>query len=149
MIKNKKGLSAIVITVILVALVLVAVAIVWAVVRDLIGGGVEDIELSAKCLNIDIEATAVDCTIPASCSITLTRTGTNSDEIAGVKLVFGNDTVVSSVITEEGNIEALAGKTITGLSSEIANPNEVGVTVYFENSLGEEDICQKTITTNF
>ena len=149
MIKNKKGLSAIVITVILVALVLVAVAIVWAVVKNLIGTGVEDIEISAKCLNIDVEATAIDCTNPASCSITLTRTGTNSDDIAGVKLVFGNDTTTSSVITEEGNIEALAGKTMTGVSSEISSPNELGITVYFESSLGEEELCTKTITTNF
>ena len=149
MIKNKKGLSTIVITVILVALVLVAIAIVWAVVKNLIGEGAENIEISSKCLHTDIQATTVDCSIPTACEITLTRTGTSTDEIAGVKLVFKNAAGDSSnVLSEVGNIEALAGTTVTK-DSGISIPTSVGVTVYFVDSLGKEQLCTNTKTTNF
>ena len=43
-IENKKGLSAIVATLILVALVMVIVAIVWSVVNNIVKGGVEESE---------------------------------------------------------------------------------------------------------
>ena len=44
MIKNKKGLSEIVTTVIIVLLVLVAVGILWAVVGNMLQGNVDTID---------------------------------------------------------------------------------------------------------
>ena len=148
MIANKKGVSAIVITVVLVALVLVATGIVWGVVRNLIGTGAESIEVSAKCIHTELKATAVDCTNPAACSVTITRTGTNSDEIGGVKLVFKNDTANSGVIDEPGNVEILVGKTITA-DSTLTNPNKVEVTGYFMDEGGKEQLCTQTTPFNF
>ena len=117
MIKDKKGLSAIITTLLVVLLVLVAVGIVWAVVRNVIGEGAAGVELGAKCLNIDVRATAVVCTgaDPNICNVTFERTGTNTDTIAGIKLVFRNSTAEtsSSVIDESGNIEHLVGKKIS------------------------------------
>jgi hypothetical protein len=149
MIKSKKGVSAIIVTIILVVLVLVALGVVWAVINNLIGEGTEDIEISAKCLNTNVEAIAVDCTNPAACEVTLKRTGTNTDELTGVKMVFKNDTDSSGVISEPGNIEILDDKIITGVNSELTIPNKVEITVYFSDESGNDKYCSETTSFNF
>ena len=147
MIKNKGGLSAIVTTLLVILLVLVAVGIVWAVVSNLLKGGAGSAELAVKCLNIDVEATAVNCdtAIPALCNMTFERTGTNNDEIAGVWLVFRNSTAGTtsgSVVDVTGNIERLVGKTVLLIDSNITTGSDsVDVTVFFEDASGNEDPC--------
>ena len=147
MIKNKKGLAAIVTTLLIVLLVLVAVGIVWAVVRNLVTGGAEGIELGAKCLQVDVTAVSADCSIPTACSAVVERTGSNSDEIAGVKVVIkDSSTAEGTAVTDSaGNIETLGTKTISGIdASALANPDLVEVTVYFEDASGNEQFCSPT-----
>jgi len=140
---NKKGLSMIVTTLIVILLVLVAIGIVWVVVKNLIQGGAEGIELSAKCLDTNIRTTAVDCGDPAACRVTFERTGSNNDAIAGVKLVFFNETENSGVIDEPGNIETLVKKTIT-VDSTLFAPNKIEITAYFKDTSGNEKPCSTT-----
>ena len=85
---NKRGLSAVITTLLVILLVLVAVGIVWGVVRGLIRRGAEDIELSARCLNINVRATTINCNTNPECVVILTRTGSDNDEVGGVKLVL-------------------------------------------------------------
>jgi hypothetical protein len=149
--KNHKGLSVIVITLILILLSLVAIGVVWFVVNNLIKSGTEGAEFTAKCLNIDVEATVVSCT-GGTCDVTFTRTGTEDDEIGGVKLVFRDSTndESSAVIDEEdyddlgGNIEALAGKKVTDIDTDLDAPDRIEVTVYFEDESGNEKLCQQS-----
>ncbi len=70
---NKRGLSTIVVTVIMVALVLVAVGIVWVVINRIISKGAGNIDLSAKCLDVNVMANAVNCDSanPAICNVTI------------------------------------------------------------------------------
>jgi len=143
---NKRGLSAIVTTLLVILLVLVAVGIVWVVVRNIIRSGAEGVEYSAKCLNIEVRGTTIDCGTPSACVVTLTRTGTNNDAIEGVKLVFFNETGNSGVIDESENIEALVGKTIT-VDSKLTAPNKIEVTVYFEDTSENEQLCPGEPTT--
>ncbi|MCK4647593.1 hypothetical protein KAT24_01535 [Candidatus Pacearchaeota archaeon] len=156
MIKNKKGLSAIITTMLVVLLVLVAVGIVWAVVSGLLRSGAEDVELSAKCLNVDIRATAVNCvdgTANYECDVTFERTGTNTDAIGGVKLVFRNETagINSGVLDVLGNIEALAGKKELAIDTTlpITGPasDKVEVTSYFIDASGNEKLCDAQTNT--
>jgi len=140
---HKRGLSAVVTTLIIILLVLVAIGIVWVIVRNIILGGAEGIELSTKCLNTNVKTTVVDCSDPAACKVTFERTGSNNDAIAGVKLVFFNETGNSGVIDELGNIEILAGKTIT-INSTLSVPNKLEVTAYFEDTFGSEKPCSTT-----
>ena len=153
MIKDKRGLSAIITTLLVVVLVLVAVGIVWAVISGVLTGGVEDIELSAKCLNVDVKATAVLCTgaNPDVCDVTLERTGTETDAIAGVKLVFRDSTAGtnSGVIDDDANVEALAGRTILDVPTTLIAPDSVEVTPYFTDASGNEQLCAQTTTKEF
>ena len=147
MIVNKKGMSAIVITVILLALVLVAVGIVWAVVNDVIGGATDDIGSEAKCIGLSVRATSVDCEDPAACVVALDKTG--DKVITGVKLVFeeADGTRSTSAIDEEGDVDSLAGKSVT-VDSGLTAPVKVEVTPYFEDASGNDGNCQ-TSTTSF
>ncbi|MFC1710940.1 archaellin/type IV pilin N-terminal domain-containing protein, partial [Nanoarchaeota archaeon] len=109
-VKNSKAMSQIVTTVILVVLVLVAIAIVWAVINNLVGGGAEEVDLGAKCLSVDVAATAVISTTGTSYNVTLQR-GAGGDPIGGVKLVFFSDTENSDVL------EFTGGDTLTTLAT--------------------------------
>jgi len=155
MIENKKGLSAIVTTLLVILLVLVAVGIVWVVVRNVIQSGAEGVELSAKCLQIDLSATAVVCSAGTNheCNVTFERTGINTDVINGVKLVFRNETAAinSGLLDVSGDIEQLVGRTEptidTGLVATGSAPDKIEVTVYFKDTSGNEQLCSQTTTS--
>ena len=153
--KNTKGLSTIVATLLIILLVLVAVGIIWGVVRNLIQGGVEQAEIDAKCLEIDIIATKAECVSTADggntglCNVTVSRSSGDED-IGGVKLVLSSDEGESNYIhTEEGNMPALAVKTITNIDSGIINSSKVGVIAYFLDTSGNEQLCKVSNPFNF
>ena len=145
--KQKKGLSTIIVTVILLALVLVAVGIVWAVYRGLISTSTEKTQLSYRCLGVEltpktIQCNALDASTPALCNVTIERTGTNSESISGAKLIFRNLTSSSSLLDVSGNIEVLVGKKLPNFASTMVAPNEVDVVAYFKDEAGNELKCQ-------
>ena len=157
MVENKRGLSTIVVTLIIVLLSLVAVGVVWVVVRGIINTGTQGVEINSKCLAVTVEASKVNCSNGATnvtCDVTLTRTGTGNDQIAGVKLLF-RDTVRgvnSPLISKSGDVQALVGKTYTGINTgiPIANtPDEVDVTAFFQDSSGNEQLCSQTSSFTF
>jgi len=153
MIQNKKGLSAIITTLLIVLLVLVAVGIVWAVVRNIITTGAEGVELGAECLYIDIQATSIICTgaDPDFCDVTLERIGTTDTEIAGVKMIFRDSTnvasssVIDSVAYGVTNIERLVGDTVTSVPTTLSAPDSLELTPYFLDASGNEQLCMTTI----
>ena len=152
--EGKRGLSTIVVTLIIILISLVAVGIVWVVVRNLINSGTQGVEVSSKCLNINVEATAVNCSSVGSsriCDVALKRTGTGSDAIAGVKLVFKNTTAGTSslLVNVAGNIEPLVGKIQTGINTTLSGANRVEVTAFFKDASGNDQICQQTNPLGF
>jgi hypothetical protein len=149
MLGDKRGLSTVVTTLIIILLVLVAIGIIWVVVNNVITEGSEEVDYSVKCLEVDVKATSVANCGMASCDLTLKR-GAGGEDIAGVKVVFSNSTSGSSdVIDYAGNIDELQTITptitITGLTN---NPDKVEVTPYFTDSSGVERYCT-TATYNF
>ena len=135
-------------TLILILLVLVAVGIVWVVVKKVIEDGAEQIDLSTKCLDIDVKATKVECVLSV-CNATITRRS-GGEDIAGIKLIFsesgGENNFIHSV---PGNIVSLASKTETDIDTGLTTPNKVEVVVYFEDDSGKEQLCQITTKFNF
>jgi len=74
MIKNKRGISGVIVALILVLLALVAAGIVWAVVSNIAEGGAGDINLRTRCLDIEIKPTQASCNVIGSCNVTIERT---------------------------------------------------------------------------
>ncbi len=155
-VKSKKGLSAIVVTLIIIVISLVAVGVVWVVVNNLLKSGTGGADIAQKCLNAVVDVTKVNCSNGATtkvCDVQFTRSGTGSDDLGGVKLVFKNATsgATSSLIKLDGNIEELIGKKQTGISTSILNANGVDTmeyTVYFRDASNTEQNCQSTKTFN-
>jgi len=52
---NKRGLSDIVATLIIILLVIVAAGIIWVVVRNIVGSGADTISNSQKCIAIELQ----------------------------------------------------------------------------------------------
>src|SRR3990167_792910 len=53
---DKRGLDAVVTTLLIILLVLVAVGIIWVVVRNVVQQGSEQIDINARCLSVDLQA---------------------------------------------------------------------------------------------
>jgi hypothetical protein len=136
---------------------LVAVGIVWLVINTFIKSGTQGVDINARCLTIDVEATRVVCTnltATALCDVTLTRTGTGQDAIGGVKLLFKNSTseITSELITVSGDVQALVDRKETGIDTGITvanGVNQIQVTPFFMDSSGNEQLCSQTNTFNF
>ncbi|MBU4069460.1 MAG: hypothetical protein KJ646_00590 [Nanoarchaeota archaeon] len=147
MIKRKQGLSAIITTLIIVLLALVAVGIIWVVISNVIDEGVTQVDLSSKCLKIDVKAVSASC-VSGICNVTLTRNA-GGEAIAGVKIVFYDGTTGGSVTTRRGNTQILGTALITGIASGLTAPNSVKVSPYFIDDSGNEEICPQQAEFNF
>jgi len=150
MMENKRGMSAVVTTLIIILLVIVALGIIWVVVKNVIQGGVEQVDLSTKCREVEIQATKLTEIDSGNYTVTLSRTGTG-DEIAGIKVVLAN------VATNTYSAPINFGDALAPLETSTQEINDTGVdaadkiqmTVWFLSDLGEEQICPITITKEF
>ena len=146
MTKNTKGLSTIVATLLIILLTLVAVGIIWVVVKNVVQGGTEQVDIDAKCLQASVVATKVVNTTAAfdgfgNYEVTLTREG-SGDAIGGVRLVFMNASEsVSEVIDVDGNLQGIQTRTSTVTFDEVTNPNQVTAVAYFLDADGNAQLC--------
>lgn len=156
--QNKKGLSDIVVTLIIIVLSLVAIGVVWVVVNNMLKGGTASADIGVKCIGVQVSAIRANCSDATSnvCTVSLSRTGTESSPIGGVKLVFRNQSagVSSGVIDVSGDVAQLAGSIVTrdtgvAKTAFLGNFSTVEVTAYFTDAAGKQQICQQTSPFNF
>ena len=144
--KDVKGLSNVIVTLIMIVLVLIAVGLVWTAVQSNIESGTEQIEISAKCLKVDIKATKLECTggalLSDSCTVTVKR-NVGGDDLAGIKLVLTNTLgEINHIEDVPGNIDPLGTKTTSGITAiGVANVTKVEVAPYFIDPSGNEQLC--------
>jgi len=148
MLKNKKGLSMVVTTLITILLVLVAIGIVWVVVKNVVESGSKGIDLTTKCLSVDVRAIAANSCNATQCTITINRRA-GGEAIGGVKMVLSNGTDTSEVITIKENIESLGTITRTANFTMTTNPNKIEITPYFVDDSGKDQICSQTSEFKF
>ena len=135
---KKKGLSAIITTLMFILLAFVAVGIVWGVVSNIVDKGVDQIDLSSKCLEIGFDVIKTDC-VEEICNITIERKA-GGDEISGIKLLVVNETDSVSIL-KEGNIGQHLKKTYTNEDTNITNLIEVKIIPYLEDEFGNAKDC--------
>lgn len=142
---NKRGISNIIVTLMMIVLVLVAVAIVWGVVNNILEGGAEQINLGTKCLDVNVRATNLAC-IGTVCDVTVTRNA-GGEDIGGIKLIFTNSTGTENYIHDvSGNMAPLEVKTETSINTiGVSDADNVEVVVYFKDALGNEQLCSTTL----
>ena len=141
--KGKRGISGVILTIIMIVLVLAAVAIIWGIIINFIQDQTGEIDVATKCLEVDIQATKLSCTGAQNdvCDVTLSRTA-KGDNIAGMKLVFTNALGETNYIHDvSGNIALLEIRTILDITTTITDVNKVEVVPYFTDVSGNEQIC--------
>jgi len=147
--ENKRGLSAIVATLIIILLVLVAVGIIWVVVRNVIQEGAEQVDISTKCIAVDLRAVSV---VPVAgesgnYSVTLRRVA-GGEAIGGVKIVLFNETANSGVLDGFPGLLELETETETVVAN-VTNANKLEFTVYFIDDSGNDALCSQTTPFTF
>jgi len=145
--RNKKGLSAIITTLMIILIVLVAVGIIWVVVRNVVEEGAESIDISTKCLAFNVQAVSVVNTSLTTYDVTLNREA-GGDDMGGLKVVFFNSTSNSQVLDFGTTIDAL-GTVTRNIDPGITNANKVEFTVFVLDASGNEQLCSQTSSFNF
>ena len=145
---NKRGLDAIVTTLIIILLAIVAIGIIWVVVRNVVQQGSEQIDISSKCIAVDLRAVSVS---PVSgqvgnYSVTLNRRA-GGDAIGGVKVSLFNDTANGGVRDFGVTLNELDTKTQTVVG--VTEANKLEYTAYFVDASGNEQLCSQTGTFTF
>jgi len=83
---NKKGLSAVVTTVIMILLVLVAIGIIWVVVQNLIVRGTEGVGLGKFTINLEVESVSVEDGI----TYVKVKRGAGEGDLSKIKFVISD-----------------------------------------------------------
>lgn len=92
---EKKGLSSVIIALLLVLLSLVAIGVVWVVVMDLIGDSVKQINLSGMLIDLDIKSAKINGDV----SVTVQRKVGDGD-LTGIVFVFTDGDIEESFTRE-------------------------------------------------
>jgi flagellin-like protein len=144
--KDKRAMSEIVTTIIMVVLALVAVAIIWSIVSNLLGDKGAQAAITQKCIDVKLSIAGIPGCNTDGCNITMTRSAGGAD-FDGLHVVLKSPTDSSKVITVPGNIGQLEQTTffanITDVTDEFdaSSTNKVEVTVYFRDESGVAQNC--------
>ena len=135
---NKKGLSNVITTLILIVVALVAVGIVWVVVNNIISEGSEQISLGAFTISLEIKNAQINA--DNSVSLNVERNAGRGD-IAKIKFIFENETD-SNIVEKEIALQELEKRNFVFTSSEISviNPTKVSIAPVFKSESGKESV---------
>ncbi len=149
--KDKKGLSTVVTTLIIILLVLVAIGIIWVVIRGLIDQSSGQIDLLTACPQVDVSVKSVACTAvvgaadTSDCLVTLERKDSADYAVTNAKLVFSNTSKSNTVQFGLGLVQ-LESKTSASLNVVLNSISIIELKVYPQ--LGDaEEICNNPSDT--
>ena len=137
MMVNKKGLSDVVTTVLIVLLTIVAIAMLWSYLSPLITGTGTRINLAQSCLSANLEI--VQCSA-ADGSATIKRNpGQGTANVGRIKLIYEKPDG-STVVNETSNVPAELG-TVNYPNMAGFIPKSVGVAAGIVDSQGAVTYC--------
>jgi hypothetical protein len=150
--ESRKGLSTIVATLIIVLLVLVAVGIIWVVIRNVVESGAEQIDITNKCLAIDLQAVSVNETSAGVYDVTIERSDGSAEVLGGIKVNILNGTDSSGVMDFPALTAAERDTLSLDTSTEgdqVDNGDEMQYTAFFIDASGNEQLCSQPNTFTF
>jgi len=105
---NKKGVSTIIVTVIMITIVLAAIGVVWVMIQNILEQGAEDISVASARINLDVQNvkvtdTGVDVQV---------RRNKGAGNLVGLKFIV-SDGVGTEIFDETTTMEELATKTFS------------------------------------
>ena len=113
----KRGVSTVIVTLIMIALAMVAIGIVWGVVSNILKSGEEDVStgLGQIFLNLKIEKANIESN--GDIKVTVKR-GEGGGEIAGINFVVSDGTN-SQILREDTTLQELGTQTFTISQSKL------------------------------
>ncbi len=139
--KNKRGISSIIATLILILLTIVLIGIVWVVVSGIVTNSTKQVNSGAQCLNSGVQITSASCTQSGSnCNVTVQR-NLGTDTIGGVRLIFMNAVSNSSINDTIGNIPTQGSAQAQNWNMGVSNITEVDAAIYFTDASGAKSVC--------
>lgn len=143
---DKKGLSTVVTTLIIILLVLVAIGIVWVVVRGLISTTEGQINIQQKCIGVTLDITSASCTgtdnVPP-CDILVRKLGTATPDGMQVTIyTLAGSINNKNVSVGELNTNVNLGATGDGIITKVS------AAAYFGNGADRAFCTQVVESTN-
>ncbi|MEM3113415.1 MAG: LamG domain-containing protein [Candidatus Pacearchaeota archaeon] len=108
---DKKGISGIVVTVLLVLLAIGAIGILWAVVLTFIKSGTEDVDIGSNIIGIEIVENSLKYLPDNSIELVVKRDSTSAN-ISGIKIIVESETGQTYASNINLNIDPLEAKKI-------------------------------------
>ncbi len=128
---KKRGLSTIIVTLILIGLSLVAIGIFWVIIRDMINRQASGISLEKLTVSMDIE----NVYSPGGNNISVqVKRNTGKGEIIGIKFIFYNETD-NEVFSGNTSLKELEIKTFTFiLNMNVTEIEKVSIAPIFKSN---------------
>jgi len=142
--KDKRGISGIIVALIMILLALVASGAIFIVVRNVTTGGTEDIEFGTKCLDSFLSVTAVDCSDGTECNVTVKREA-GIDVIDGIRIIVSDGSDSDSLDTEENLVTPNIATYTVNLTSAGTPITSVEASIYFDNAQETPRTCTGAI----
>ena len=116
---NKRGLSDVVTTLVIILISLVAIGVVWVVIQNVIQKGSEQVELGQFTLDLQIKAVQVQ---DENVTIVIVKRNPGEGEFVGMNFIF-SDGQNSEIIRENTTLQELDQRSFTITLSEINTSN--------------------------
>jgi len=135
--KNKKGLSLIVTTLLIILLVLVAIGIIWFVVKNFLSEGAEGISFGRFSLDLEIKAAFIDA---ENITINIKR-NPGAGDFAGIKFIYYTETDSENIDTNI-TLEELGEKSFSFelTQLDVSDIEKVSIALIYESDSGKTSI---------
>ncbi len=150
--KDKKGISAIIVTLLMIVLSLVAVGAVWVVISNVLSSGTEQTSSAFGQITLSMKIESVKTDSNGDVLVAVKRNA-GAGDLSGINLIVSDGTN-SQIIKKDESISELATKTFTITSAEltdVAFVKEIQIAPISKDSSGKETIGnavdKETLTT--
>ena len=135
---NKRGLSAVIISMLLVLLAIVLVGVVWVAISGVVENSRQELEFGQRCLRVDVRPRKAECN-DTHCDVSYKRKA-GGGEIDGVRIVMTRtDEKNNSFADVDGSLGKLALRSEDNIEHNLSS-NEVRIEVlgYLDHPSKEE-----------
>ncbi|MFH1608311.1 MAG: hypothetical protein ABIA78_04225 [archaeon] len=140
---NKRGLSGIVTTLIIIVLVFAAITLFWGALGPVLRGSADEIASGTQCLDIDVRVTSAACTTaPDQCVVTYTRSS-GGDDIDGVRVTL-SDGSASDAGEKVGNVAPFGTSSTTVATTLIGVATSAKIAAYINDASGNPSYCPES-----
>ena len=143
---NKRGMSAVVTTLLIILLVIVAIGIVWVVVRNILSKGSDEVSIIG--LSIDLEIQKISVSVDGNVLDVTVKRNSGKGNLLGINFVI-SDGENSEVVRKDTNMSELDSEVFSFSLNELglSSFEIVSIAPIYETSSGKETTANIIDTT--